>query len=540
MIKGQNFKPVVLIVLDGWGIAPDGPGNAVTKAKTPYFNRLWSNFPHTQLVASGEAVGLPRGEDGNSETGHLNLGAGQIVFQDLPRIDMAIADESFFQIPAFKMATDHATRNQSKLHLMGLVGGGGVHSSMDHLFALMKLASAAGLKKVYLHLFTDGRDSSPTSARAFVTQVEQVSRKLGLGKISTICGRYFAMDRDYRWERTKKAYELLVQGKGNRANSASDGINLAYQAKQTDEFIEPTLIDPEGLIEDHDAVIFFNYRIDRPRQITKAFVLPDFENVKISKAAFDPYAERYGLKVYEAPAGRATFKREKIVEDLIFVTMTEYEPGLPAQSAFPPEKVKYPLARALSERGIRQFRIAETEKERFVTYYFNGQREDVFPGEVRMEIPSPSVATYDLKPEMSAHGVTETVIKQLRLNIFDFFVINFANPDMVGHTGVLEAGSKACEVVDNCLEKLIKIVLSIDGAAVVTADHGNAEEMIDLETGEIDTKHSTNAVPLIIVGKAIVGNRVLSRGILADVAPTILGLLGIEKPTLMTGRNLLE
>jgi len=514
---------MVLVILDGWGLAPESPGNAIALAQTPNFDRLWAAYPHTQLLASGESVGLPRGEDGNSETGHLNLGAGRIVFQDLPRINMAIADESFFKISAFKAAAQHVRKNNSRLHLLGLAGPGGVHSSLEHLYALLHFAKKEKLSRVFLHLFTDGRDSAPTSAQIYLDQVQKEIEKIGIGKIATLCGRYFGMDRDLHWPRTQKAYDLIVSGQGERALSASAAIQKSYQAGKTDEFLEPVVLDETGLVADHDAVIFFNFRIDRPRQLTKAFVLPDFEKLEIKKAAFDPYAEKYGLKQYQVPKEMTTtFRRKKILKDLLFVTMTEYEKNLPVQIAFRPEIIEMPLSRVLSENNLRQFHLAETEKERFITYYFNGQREDPFPGEDRIEIPSPNVPTYDQKPEMSAYEVNAELIKRLKTNIYDFMVVNFANPDMVGHTGVLA-------------------VQILGGVTIVTADHGNVEEMIDLQTGEVDTKHSTNPVPFIVVSDDLIpGQKEFNQGILADVAPTILALMGIKKPDLMTGQNLLS
>jgi len=534
------IRPVVLIILDGWGLAPPGPGNAVTLAKTPNFNKFWAAYPHTQLLASGEAVGLPKGEDGNSEVGHLNLGAGQIVFQDLPRINMSIADGSFYQIPAFKQVVEHVRKNNSNLHLLGLIGSGGVHSSLEHLFALLKLAKNENLTNVYLHLFTDGRDSPPTSALIYINKVQSEIEKLGVGKIATLCGRYFAMDRDHRWERTQKAYDLLTQGKGDSVVSIKDALKQSYEKGVTDEFLEPMVLDKNGLIKDHDGVIFFNFRIDRPRQLTKALILPDFEKIKITKIAFDPYAEKYGWHQYQKPEATTTFKRKKVLKDLFLVTMTEYEKNLPVQVAFPPEIVKMPLARILSENNFHQFHLSETEKERFVTYYFDGQREEPFPGEDWLEIPSPKVATYDLKPEMSAREVTKEVLWRLQIASDDFILINFANPDMVGHTGVLQAGIKACEVVDECLGKIVEVVNNLGGVTVITADHGNVEEMIDPVTGEVDTEHSNNPVPFIVVGHQFSQARLLSQGILADVAPTILKIMGIERTNSMTGRNLLS
>jgi len=535
-------KPVVLIIMDGWGLAPAGPGNAIALADTPNINRFWAVYPKTQLLASGEAVGLPHGEDGNSETGHLNLGGGQIVFQDLPRIDMATADGSFLQVPAFKAVAEHVRQNKSSLHLLGLIGAGGVHSSIRHIFSLIQLAKRENLSRVFFHLFTDGRDSPPTSAQTFLAKVEAETQKTGVGKIATLCGRYFGMDRDYHWERTQRAYELIVLGKGSAAPSVAEAISQSYQNGKTDEFIEPIVIDKDGLIKDNDGVIFFNFRIDRPRQLTKAFVLPDFETLDIKKAPFDPYAEKYGLRLYQVPEKTTTtFKREKILKNLFFVTMTEYEKGLSVHVAFTPETVKLPLARVISENELRQFHIAETEKERFVTYYFNGQREKPFPGEDRIEIPSPNVSTYDQKPEMSAHEVTEELLKRIKTNIYDFIVVNYANPDMVGHTGVLKAGIRACEVIDECVGRVVNTVGNLGGSSIIVADHGNVEEMINLQTGEMDTEHSANPVPFIVIDKnADSRARSLPRGVLADVAPTILGIMGIAKPDLMTGRDLLQ
>lgn len=533
-------KPVVLIILDGWGIAPPGPGNAISLAKTPNFNKLWAVYPKTLLEASGESVGLPKGDQGNSETGHLNLGAGKIVFQDLPRIDMAIADGTFFKIPAFIDAVEHAKANNSSLHLMGLLGAGGVHSSLEHLFALLSFCRQQSLTRVWLHLFTDGRDSPPYSARLYTDKLEEELKSIGCGKIATVCGRYYAMDRDYRWERTEKAYNLIVQGVGNPAKNASTALKESYSSGKSDEFLEPYLIDKNGLINDHDAIIFFNFRIDRPRQLTKALILPNFETMELSRQPFDPFAEKYGLRQYQIPDGKPTFIRKRIATDLLMVTMTEYERGLPVKVAFPPDPVSLPLARIISENSLRQFHLAETEKERFVTYYFDGLRESPFPGEDRVEIPSANVSTYDLKPEMSAHKITEELLDRIKINMYDFVVVNFANPDMVGHTGVIQAGIKACEVVDSCLGKIVDTVGTLNGVSIITADHGNVEEMINLTTGGVDTEHSTNPVPFIVVDKKDnQTGKSLARGILADVAPTIMALMEIPKPEAMTGKNLL-
>lgn len=535
------MKPAVLIILDGWGIAPASPGNAVALAKKPNFDRYWNTCLHTQLEASGEAVGLPKGEDGNSETGHLNLGAGQIIFQDLPRISLAIADGSFFQIPAFGKVIDHVRKNDSSLHLMGLVGAGGVHSSNEHFLALLRLAKEEGVASVWLHLFTDGRDSPPNSSLTYLSHIEEEAGKIGIGKIATLCGRYYAMDRDFRWERTKIAYELLVQGVGEVYDNFQKAINQSYEKGISDEFLKPVVLDKKGIIKDNDGVIFFNFRIDRPRQLTKALILPDFESLRIKKS-FDPYAEKYGLHQYYLPRPSiTTFQRGKIIKNLFLVTMTEYEKGLPVAVAFPPSQVKMPFARVLAERGLRQLHLAETEKERFVTYYFDGFRENPFPGEDRLEIPSPKVDTYDQKPEMSAYKVTEELQKSLKGETYNFVVVNYANPDMVGHTGVISAGIKACEVVDDCLGKVVSLATALGKICVITADHGNVEEMINLQTGQVDTEHSTNPVPLIIVDKRMNSwGRILPSGILADVAPTILDLVDLPKPQTMSGKSLLR
>ena len=539
------IKPVILIILDGWGIAPAGPGNAISLASLPNFNRLWASFPHGKLLASGEPVGLPHGEKGNSETGHLNLGAGRIVYQDLPRINMSIADGSFFENEAFLAAIEHVKKHNSGLHLMGLIGQGGVHSSNDHLFALLQLAANSGLKKVYLHLFTDGRDSPPTSAISYLSQVEEELKKRGVGKIATISGRYFAMDRDNRWERTQKTYEAMVSGKGVKAQSAQEAINNAYNQQQTDEFIQPTVIlengQPVSLINDNDGVIFYNYRIDRPRQLAKAFVLRILNSSSVVKKQFDPYAEKYFKKNNpNLPLPSKTFTREKVLKNLFFTTMTEYERDLPTKAAFPPFMVKMPLSRVLAENNLRQLRLCETEKERFVTYYFNGQREDPCAGEDWLTIPSLKISTYDQKPQMSALEITKTVLEKINLGLYDFILINFANPDMVGHTGIIEASISALETIDDCLGKIVNSVLAVNGACLITADHGNVEEMINLVNGGIDTEHSANPVPLIIIDKNHQNNpMVLPNSILADVAPTILKLFNIPKPNDFSGRSLI-
>lgn len=539
------FKPVVLIILDGWGLAPPGPGNAVSLAKTPNFDSYFSAFPHTQLTASGQAVGLPKGEKGNSETGHLNLGAGKIVYQDLPRIDMAIADGSFFKIEAFLKAIEHVKKNNSNFHLMGLLGEGGVHSSIEHLFALLRFCKEQKIENVFLHLFSDGRDSPPNSSPVYIDQVNEKIKEIGVGRIATLVGRYYAMDRDNHWERTEKAYRALTEGLGNKFEDPKEGILNSYKNQKTDEFIESIIVvDKDGRvlprISPHDTVIFFNFRIDRPRQLTKAFVTEDFERLVGQKIAFDPYTEKYYKKTYVEQRIASIFPRGPKIPNLFFVTMTEYEKDLPVAVAFPPKPVSLPLGRILSHNGLRQLRITETEKERFITYYFNGQRERPFPGEDWVVIPSPPVPTYDKKPEMSAREITKTFLEKISQRLYDFILVNFANPDMVGHTGVLGAGIKACEVIDECLGEVVNAVKTIGGIVIISADHGNVEEMINLQTGQVDTEHSSNPVPFIVVGKQFLGKRMLLQtGILADVTPTILSLLGFHQPDEMSGRSLL-
>lgn len=539
------LNTVVLVILDGWGIAGPGPGNAISLAKTPTMGMLTSSFPHTMLEAAGEAVGLPRGEDGNTETGHLNIGAGQIVFQDLPRINMSIADGTFLTNPAFLNATRHVAANKSTLHLIGLLGAGGVHSAIEHLFALMRLAKVHQPLRVALHLITDGRDSPPTSALTYIAEVKRHILDIGVGTIASVMGRYWAMDRDQRWDRTAKAYFALTRAEGLTATSAEEAVSRSYEAGKTDEFIEPTLIvddqkKPLGIISENDAVIFFNFRVDRPRQLTKAFVLQDFEN-DAYKEDFDPYAIKYFKRhIRERQEGAALFDRGERIRSLYCVTMTQYESNLAVDVAFPPQFIQMPLGRVVSEHGFRQLRVAETEKERFVTYYFNGQREEPFPGEDRIILPSPAVSTYDLTPQMATLALADLVCEKVRSDTYQFVVVNVASPDMVAHTGNLKATITACEAADVFLGKVFPVVLDQGSTLVVTADHGNAEELINSETHEIDTEHSDAMVPFIIAAPNFRGQPIeLASGILADVAPTILDLLEIPKPSTMTGRSLL-
>ena len=510
--------PVVLAVLDGWGIATKGASNAISQANLPNMSKFYASYPQAQLSASGESVGLPRGESGNTETGHLNLGAGRIVYQDLARINLAIAEGTFFKNNALVGAIDHVKKNSSTLHYMGLLGSGGVHSNAEHLYALLQLAAQNQIQKLFIHIFTDGRDSPPNAARTYISQLRQVMEREGVGQIASVMGRYWAMDRDLRWDRTERAYRALTEGVGNKVKTPEEAVDMSYSQGKTDEFIEPSLVsssegNPIGLVGDNDAVVFFNFRIDRPRQLTKAFISKDFSKSNL-EWDFDPHAVKYEkthLANKPAEVG-SIFERKKVLSNLYFATMTEYGKPLTNEGvvpAFPPEPVQMPLGRVLAENDLKQLRISESEKERFVTFYFNGQQESAFPGEDRAIIPSPKVATYDAKPEMSAYETTEKLLESLRggENNYSFILINYANPDMVGHTGNIGPAVRACEVVDECLGKIANHILAYGGTLLITADHGNVEEMIDGQTGEI--------------------------------TPTVLGQLNIKAPDAMTGRDLL-
>jgi 2,3-bisphosphoglycerate-independent phosphoglycerate mutase len=498
------LSAVALVVLDGWGIAPDGPGNAVSLASTPVFDSLWERYPHTQLVASGEAVGLPPGQMGNSEVGHLNLGAGTVVKQDLARIDEAIADKSFFENPALKAACAAARAGAGRLHLIGLVSGGGVHSSLDHLRACIELAAREHVPELVLHALTDGRDTAPTSSPAYLAQAETWLRKAceaGVqARVGTVMGRYWGMDRDHRWDRTKRAYDAIVHGVGLRAESPQDAVRLAYGRDETDEFIQPAVIGDPATVRSGDGVLTFNFRPDRMRQIVAALGEPDF-------AEFDRG---------DAP-------------QVTLTTMTSYQEHWTYPVAFPPARPEVTLASVLADRGERQLHVAETEKYAHVTYFFNGGEEDEYPGEERSLVPSPrDVPTYDHKPEMSAEPAAEQFASRWGKAAdegrpFRFGIINFANPDMVGHTGDIPAAVRAVETVDRCLGRVVDAVTGAGGALIVTADHGNADEMLEAD-GSPDTAHSTNPVPLIVT---LEGLRLREEGILADVAPTALELLGI-------------
>jgi 2,3-bisphosphoglycerate-independent phosphoglycerate mutase len=540
MTDNRTPRPVMLAIMDGWGLAAPGPGNAVDLASTPNVDAWIAERPFTTLAASGLDVGLPEGQIGNSEVGHLNIGAGFVVYQELTRISKSIVDGDFFENPTLLQAVEHARSGGGALHLMGLFGPGGVHAHEDHLHALVQLAHRQGLKKIFLHLFLDGRDVLPRSALGFLDTLEGTLDRIGAGAIATVSGRYYAMDRDKRWERTGKAYAALVEGVGEQAASPREAIQQAYDKGQGDEFVLPTVIVRDGApvasVQDGDAIIFTNFRPDRGRQLTRAFVTPDIN--AIIKRHYAKQAEE-GQKLPDT-----IWQRPRQLERLFFATMTQYEEGLPVHVAFAPRPVRTPLAAVVSAAGKRQFHIAETEKYPHVTFFLNGGREEPFAEEQRTLIGSPKVATYDMQPEMSAAGVTEKLLEAVNSAQYDLIVVNYANPDMVGHTGVIPAVIKACETVDAGLGQVIAALLARGGAAIIIADHGNAEVMIDPETGGPHTAHTTNPVPCILVaadglglGKGEVSLR--AGGRLADIAPTLLDLMGLPKADDMTGESLI-
>jgi 2,3-bisphosphoglycerate-independent phosphoglycerate mutase len=516
-------RPLLLIVMDGYGLNPRTDANAVALATKPNLDRIAREWPHTQLATSGLAVGLPEGQMGNSEVGHMNIGAGKRVLQDYTRVSAAIHDGSFFENPALLHAVEHARRNGSKLHLCGLIGDGGVHAHQSHLYACLRLAANHGLERVYIHAFTDGRDTSPFGAREYMTELLAQAREIDgehPARVATISGRYYAMDRDHRWERIARVYWAMTRGEGRPVTNPVAAIAESYERKVTDEFIEPCVVMEDGrpvaLVEAGDSVIYFNFRSDRGRELTKAFVLPDLP-----------------------PSAEGKFDRGPCLDDLLFVTMTEYEVGLPVEVAFHSDNVTLPLAKVLSDRGLRQFHTAETEKYAHVTFFLNGGRETPFPGEDRLLVPSPKVATYDLKPEMSAPELTDEAVRRIESGDYDFIVMNYANADMVGHSGVLDATIKAVETVDAGVGRVVEAALKAGGAALITADHGNAEQLVEYDTGKPLTSHTTNPVPFYFVVPQLHDVTLRNDGILADVAPTILQLLQIPQPDDMTGRSLI-
>jgi len=506
-------KPLILIILDGFALRDEVHGNAVAQARKPNFDRYWTTYPHTTLQASGEAVGLPAGQMGNSEVGHLNIGAGRIVYQDLTRISKDIREGAFFRNETFLNAIAHVKRNGTALHLAGLVSDGGVHSHIEHLFALLELAKRENVERVYVHAFLDGRDVAPDSAVRYVEQLQAKIGELGVGQIATVQGRYYAMDRDRRWERTEKAYRAMVYGEGPRYRDPLVAIRESYEKSVYDEFVMPTVIvgesgEPVGRVRDGDAIIFFNFRPDRAIQLSQAFTNEDFRG-------FDRGPNR--------------------PKNLHFVCMTHFSETVNGYVAYKPTNLDNTFGEVLVQYGLTQLRIAETEKYPHVTYFFSGGREEKFPGETRILIDSPKVPTYDLKPEMSAYEVTDAVVREIEAERHDVIILNFANPDMVGHSGKMEPTIKAVEAVDECLGRVVEAVLARGGVAVITADHGNADWMID-DHGNPVTSHSTNPVPFIVTKPGLV---LREGGILADIAPTLLHLLGLPQPEEMTGRSLI-
>lgn len=506
-------QPVALIILDGFAFRDEVFGNAVAQSNKPNFDRYWNQFPHATLTASGEAVGLPDGQMGNSEVGHLNIGAGRIVYQNLTRIHKSIRDGEFYKNEKFLAAVQHAKENNSKLHLMGLLSDGGVHSHYEHLFALLKLAKANGLDEVYVHGFLDGRDVGPSTALGYIEETEKQMNEIGVGKFASIHGRYYAMDRDKRWERVELTYKALVDGIGHTAASAKIGVQSSYDREVYDEFVIPFVITEEGkpvaTIDTNDAVIFFNFRPDRAIQLSTVFTNDTFVGFKQS---------------------------EKHPKNLKFVSFTHYSVDVNALVAFENVDLVNTVGEVIAANGLTQLRIAETEKYPHVTFFMSGGREATFPGEERLLIASPKVATYDLKPEMSAYEVTEALLAEIAADKFDAIILNFANPDMVGHSGMLEPTIKAIEAVDECLGKIVDALLEKGGAAIITADHGNSDEVVTLE-GEPMTAHTTNPVPVIVTKPNLI---LREDGILADLAPTMLKLLNVKQPQEMTGKPLIK
>lgn len=509
----QPLNRVILIVLDGFGIAENPSFSAITNAKTPFIDELFKDYPWTTLKASSEEVGLPEGQMGNSEVGHMNIGAGRVVYQDITRINLAIRYGETFKNPTLLGAVEHAKKKSSLLHLIGLFSDGGVHSHLSHLYALLELAMRNGLQSVYVHALTDGRDTPPERGARYMREFLEKSAEFGVGKIATIMGRYYGMDRDNRWDRTEKAYRAMTEGAGNPSDDPVAAIEASYKERVTDEFIRPIVIQSNGApvarIQDGDAVIFFNFRADRTRQLTRALIMDDFSH----------------------------FPRRK--PDIHFVSMTHYHNDFHVPIAFPPSFLTHTLGEIVSSFGWKQLRIAETEKYAHVTFFFGGGNETPFPGEDRDLIPSPrGVPTYDLKPEMSAREVTDRVVEEIKSGKYEFIVLNYANADMVGHSGVMEATVRAVEVLDECLRRVVSGAKREGYVPIITADHGNADKMVD-DDGGPHTAHTTNLVPFILVKDDFKGE-LKSDGRLAEIAPTILDLMGVEAPPEMEGKSLLE
>ena len=506
-------KVTMLMILDGFGDNKNTDGNAIKLAKTPNIDKLMKKYPNTDIFTSGLHVGLPEGQMGNSEVGHTNIGAGRIVYQELTRITKSIEDGDFFSNPEFIAAIENCKKYNSKLHILGLVSDGGVHSHNRHLYGLLEMAKRRDFEDVYVHCFLDGRDTPPASAETYVAELQEKMKEKGVGKIASLSGRFYAMDRDKRWQRVQKCYDALVNGEGEKAGDPIKAIEDSYQKEVFDEFVVPTVMcngnEPVAKIEENDSVIFFNFRPDRAREITRAIVDPEFDGFETKKM------------------------------NLYYVCFTSYDETMPnVHIAFKKEPLKNTFGEVVSEAGLTQLRIAETEKYAHVTFFFNGGEEKQYPGEDRILVPSPKVETYDMKPEMSAYEVTDKVCEALENDKYDVVILNFANTDMVGHTGSLQAAIKAVEAVDECVGKIVKIIEEKQGNLLITADHGNAEQMIDYKTGEPHTAHTTNPVPIILV-TANKEYKLKENGKLADLAPTMLDLMGIKQPEEMTGESLL-
>lgn len=510
----ERPKPVVLIILDGWGYSEETESNAIAQARTPVWDRLWREFPHTLINTSGAAVGLPGGQMGNSEVGHLNLGAGRVVYQEFTRVSRSIRTGSFFTNETLTAAVDKAVNDGKSVHLFGLLSPGGVHSHEEHIHAMVKLAVERGAEKVYFHAFLDGRDTPPKSAEPSMVALNEVFSELGHGRIASIVGRYYAMDRDNRWDRIRLAYDMLVDAKAeHRAESACKGLQAAYERGESDEFVTPTIVVPAGeqpvTIEDGDVIFFLNYRADRARQLTRAFIEDDFE-------------------------GFERTRRPKLGE---FVSLTRYHRQFDIPVAFPPEKLRNCFGEYVSQQGLRQLRLAETEKYAHVTFFFNGGRERPFEGEDRILVPSPKVATYDLKPEMSAEEVTDHLVEAIEGGKYDTIICNYANSDMVGHTGRMEAAIRAIETLDHCLGRVLKAIHLVGGEMLITADHGNSEQMEDHVNHQPHTAHTVNPVPLVYVGRHA---ELEEGGALCDISPTLLKIMGLAQPMEMQGRPLIQ
>jgi len=504
-------KPLVLVILDGFGHSESPDSNAIMAANTPNWDRLWREAPHTLISGSGMDVGLPDGQMGNSEVGHMNLGAGRVVYQDFTRVTKAISDGEFFDNPEICKAVDAAVAAGKAVHVMGLASPGGVHSHEQQLVAMLELAAQRGARKIYLHAFLDGRDTPPKSAEASLRLFDEAFARLGVGRTASLVGRYFAMDRDNRWERVEKAFKLIVDGVGEfAADTAVDGLLASYARGESDEFVKPTVIGEAVTVEDGDALVFMNFRADRARELTRAFVEPDFSG----------------------------FARHRVPQLAGYVMLTQYAADIPAPCAFPPESLNNVLGEYLAAQGLTQLRIAETEKYAHVTFFFSGGREEPFDGEERILIPSPQVATYDLQPEMSAPEVTDRIVEAIEQQRYDVIIVNYANGDMVGHTGVFEAAVKAVECLDQCVGRLVAALHKVGGEALITADHGNVEQMEDHSTGQAHTAHTCEPVPFVYVGQRTLTMR--EGGILSDVAPTMLALLGLPQPPEMTGRSIVS